>query len=281
MSDPGVDELLDSLGRADARPVMDRFCARGEEALEELLDALAGPAVEKEPRADRPPVNGRAYMEDLEETLGRLARAHADAFVPMLQRRLALLDRFVVLSAVASVRRPETTAWLLDALGSRSGHNRWLALGELLCRQAPEVRPRLLALLRDRDSLVRFEAVSGLRRWGTPEAIDALLVFARRAPLGAKWLAEDAVESICERAGVMLPEEHPGRRLVEVPIPDGPEVKVVASSALQRREGEPLAEVDGKVVARSPCDAVVVAIDTDPNGLSRRVVLRQVELARG
>lgn len=125
---------------------------------------------------------------------------------------------------------------------------------------------------------VGFEAASGLRRWGTPEDIEALLVFAGRASLGAQWLAQDAIESICDRTGAPLPEEHPGRRLVEVPVPDGDEVKIVASTALQRRSGEPLAEVDGHVVAKAPCDSVVVAIDGDESGRSRRVVLRRVAL---
>ena len=264
MGEPDADALLDALGRGATREAIDAYCAGGPDALRALLDRLARPAP---PRTDddRPPLDGRAHLEELEEVVGRLATAHPDAFVESVEAAPALRERFEVLAAAGRVRRPETTRWLLDGLKLRRGHLRWLALNGLLARRAPEVRSRLARLLRDRDSLVGFAAADGLRRDGGRGDVDALLAFAESATIGARERALDAVESICDREGIPLPPGHPGPRLVTVRVPAGGGVEIAATTALQRRAGELLARVDG-VDVTAPCDAIVVAIDEHDGG---------------
>jgi len=134
---------------------IDALLSEGSDALRGTLAFLA-----EELNVTIPHGGTRAFFEDLESLLSRLARTHPEQFESELESRPALRSRFVVLSAIGAVETARTTGWLLDGLGSRDGSCRWLALSKLVDRRAPEVVPRLRGLLRDRDNLVRFEARS-------------------------------------------------------------------------------------------------------------------------
>ncbi|RLB62031.1 MAG: hypothetical protein DRI90_10025, partial [Deltaproteobacteria bacterium] len=172
MGGPSSTTLLHALGRSGSRSVIDAFCARGGQALRELLAALLDPPPRLE-GAD--PVNGRAVYEEEEECLSRLAVAHPAVFVEVVQEQPGLLDLFAVLSAAGRVPGAETTEWLLRNLRHRRGTHRWLALSALLERNERRVAPKLRALLKDRDGRVAFKAIEGLCRWGSPDDVPALL----------------------------------------------------------------------------------------------------------
>lgn len=276
MEAPTAIALLSSLGRGFGESLADAYCARGPDAVDELLAALAAPHVAPDgARRDRlEPANNRAYAEELEDCLGRLADAYPERFVEAVATRPALRERFVVLAVLGRMEAPRATAWLLEALSQSSGHNRWVALSALLARREERVVPHLPRLLRDRDSSVAFCAVDGLRRWGEASNLDALLTYSERAPIGARERAWDAMEAICDRAAVPLPKGHPGRRLTAVRLPQGTELRPGVTVALHVRQGTILATNEHETF-RAPCDSVVAAIDEEVDGAAC-VVLRRV-----
>jgi hypothetical protein len=117
---------------------------------------------------------------------------------------------------------------------------------------------------------VRFAAARALREHGRAADLPALERFLERASLGARDAALDAIEAICAREGLPLPNSHPGERLVtivaELPAELGGPGRTMwrVTEAEQVLEGAVLAELhdDGLVgEVPSPCDAVVVSIE--------------------
>jgi len=260
-------ELLRALGGRGSAAAIEAFCARGPAAVTDLLQALADRVRFEN---DSHPAD---YYADFDDCLARLARAHPDRFVDTVARRPDLLQWSGVLGAIGEIAGERTADWLHGALEASSGLDRWRALRLLLaCHDLP-VRAKLAGLLRDRDSSVRFEAADGLRRWGEPAAIEPLLRYRERAPIGGAERALDAVESICRRAGIPVPPQHPGARLTEVELPPGAAVDPNLE-ALVVPAGHPLADAGGETI-QAPVAAQVVAIDRDPNGPPRRIVLRR------
>lgn len=254
--------LLGTPRRAEALAALE---ARGSDALTLVLGAVRGG------RALPEGVQPRDFLDDLVDAITVVARADPSAFLRALDDEPTLADRFVVVAALGRLDAPHGSAHLERALASRDGSIRWLALEALVRRRDPNLAARLVALLRDRDSLVRFSAARALREHGTAAALPALERFLARASLGARDAALDAMEAICAREGLPLPEGHPGERLVtvvaELPAELGGPGRTVwrVTEAEQVTEGAALAELhadDGLVdEVPSPCDAVVVSIE--------------------
>ncbi len=224
-------EVLASFGGDGAREMTAELVAAGVPALVELLRELDGDAPVGEKDA-----NGRAVMEDLEACLVSFACAHPDELIDGIDRHPRLSNRFPVLSAIGSCPSPRATPILLEALTSRSGSQRWLALTGLLDRGAPEVLPRLEKLLRDRDGLVVFAATSALLRLGSGAHLPRLIELAnsKRTALGTREAAFDAIEAICGREGLPLPDISPPPRLVPVDLPEGAEPAVFMAELVKR-----------------------------------------------
>jgi HEAT repeat protein len=261
-------ESLSELGGLQAEAAIDALVSEGPDALRGAFALLAD-----ELKVAIPHGGTRAFMEDFETLLRRLARAHPGLFESELESRPALRSRFVVLSALGAVETARTTGWLLDALGSRDGSCRWLALSKLVERRVPDVVPRLRGLLRDRDNLVRFQAACALRVHGVPEDVAALETYAEGAQIGGREYAWDSIEAICTRAGAHLPPSHPGPRLatasVELESADEP-VTELATRSQQVAEGEEVASAPS-VVLRAPCAGVLVGMDRDGTKLTATV----------
>jgi len=267
---------LSDLGGPKAAAAIEALVSEGPDALQRTLGFLAG-----ESEGTPPHFGTRAFFEDLESLLWRLACAHPEVFESELQSRPALRSRFVVIAALGAVETARATGWLLDALGSRDGSCRWLALSKLVERRAPEVVPRLKALLRDRDHLVRFEAACALRVHGVPEDVPALEAYAEGAEIGGREYARDAIEAICTRAGVPLPPSHPGPRLTTASVvlerADEP-VTALATTSQQVAEGEEVARTPS-VVLRAPRAGILVGLDRDDTTLT--ATIRQVRATSG
>ncbi len=203
--------------------------------------------------------NGRAVMEDLETCLVLFARAEPEAFIDGLVRYPELAKRFAVLSAVGRCPSDRAVPFLMTALHGRSGSMRWLALSALLRRDVAEVKPLLGDLLRDRDGLVVFEATKALLFLGLPAHLPRLISLAahERTSIGTREAALDAIEKICERAGLPLPEIVTEPRMFELELPVSAELTV--SEAMLVRPGEVIAKGPaGDILA--PRRAVVVAV---------------------
>jgi hypothetical protein len=266
-------ELVAAAGASHHRELRDRLVAGGPAAAVAFLEELADPS----PGRDR---DGGGHpsdiMADLEETAAALAATHPGAFVATVSRIPALLDHFDVLCGLARIPGPESSDWLLAALGASSGFHRRIALGALVDRHEPRAIAQLRRRLRDRDSGVRWVAADGLRRWGGPEDIAELTRYGERAGFGGLELSRDAIESICVRAGKPLPDGHPGERLVTVEVAGGTGAELVhgVMVALAVRRGDRLASGGGGEVI-APCDGNIAAIDRDGDGRLVRIVLRR------
>jgi len=213
-------------------------------------------------------------MEDLEDLLSRLAVAFTATFVEEVLREPALVGSFAVLSAAGQVPGPAAAELLEQALASRDGSMRWLALTRLVERSDPRLVPRLAGLLRDRDGLVVFAAVGAARRWGGEELLAPLerVLAGKRTPIGTREGALDALEAICARLGRPPPGGRP-RRLLEVPLPGAQKLLVIEGS--QVAAGEPLAEGPGGPL-RAPCAGVVVGLEREGGPVPVRLTLRRL-----
>jgi len=267
MDDP-VQRAFRSLGASGGAEARAAVLALGERAAGEVCAALrAGVPL------GGPGANGRAVVEDLEDLLSRLALAHPARLLEEVRRAPELLDSFSMLSALGRVPGPEAAALLEQALASRDGSRRWLALTRLTARADLRLVPRLGELLRDRDGLVVFAAVGAARRWGGEELLEALerMLSDRRTPIGTREGALDALEAICARLGRPPPGGRPAR-LLQVPLPAVRELLVVEGSQVEA--GEPFAEgPDGPL--RAPCAGVVVGLEGDGGPSPVRLVLRR------
>jgi hypothetical protein len=243
-----------------------------------LLDALLAALETNEPLGE-PDANGRAVFEDIESCLVRLAHLEADRFLDRIAPRPSLLASFPVVSALTRLEGPRAEGLLESLVGSRSGSIRWLALSALVERSSTLVGPLLGPSLRDRDGLVVFAAVCGLRRLGASEhlaALEAIAANSRSAP-GTREAALDAIEAIHVREARPLPD---GRRprLLAIEVPKEAVVNVIVGSSFDA--GFVLARV-GEVAIQAPCAAVVAGLDTarDASGraVGMTVVLRVTE----
>lgn len=249
-----VEQVCAAFGTADAARSIDACCAAGPDVIAALFIALLAPSGVGPDERD-----GRAVFEDEELCLSRLAAAYPEQFLAQLDAHPKIATRATVVGALAQIPGPDAEQRLLAALRHRRGWNRWIALRGLLARDSEAVAPQLAKLLRDRDSTVAFTALDGLRRWGRPADVPALLVYTETAAPGGVEFALDAIESICARAGQPLPPGHPGPRLTSLRVPAvRAELRIVVAS--QVAEHELLGQVDGAPL-RSPCAGVVAAID--------------------
>lgn len=269
-------DLLGKLGSRAARAAMESWAeALVPESAKALLDELLEPDSRENPAG----FNGRAYVEDVEDCIGALARRFPEPLLDALESRPSLRSRLGVFGPVSRLRDPRVTDWLREALESRDGGQRTLGLQGLLDRHDPEVRDRLGPLLADRHMGVAFAAADGLRRWGTSRDLPALLTYAKGAPYGGRERAFDAIEAICTREGRPLPEAHPGARLTTIAVPEGAELRHGLIVASMVNHGDELAGV-GDDIVRAPIGGVVGGLDRDPEGRLEAIVLRYDSRAR-
>lgn len=195
--------FLAALGTKDAADASKALAAHGEAGLDALCAALVTGA-----RLGPADANGRAVFEDLEAHLVAMARAHPTALVRAAEKEPRLREQFAFVSALTAVAPPLADDQLVALLDSRRGDIRWLVLEALVAREEPRAIARLGKAAADRDGLVVFTAVTALRRWGTPGDLARLETIAAspRTPPGTREASLDAIEAICERAGLAPPE---------------------------------------------------------------------------
>lgn len=276
MSDALDDELarvFAALGRPEARAVIERFERLGAPAFAAYLARRGAP------RAAGPPVDGRAYFEDEELLLRRIAARAPELLLAAAAADPGFAASFAGLSALIAVPGPEAARHLLAALGSRHGAIRWLALRGLVARRDPALDLSVLRrALADSDGLVVMIAVGELRARGEPADLAALARVARAEARGVAEAAFDAIEAICARHGLPLPDGHPGARLEVVELEPGAELAPGVGEGAQVRAGRPLAvwgTDEAELVARTPYDGLVVAIERGDDGAVARIVIRR------
>lgn len=283
-----VERVLAALGRPGAADAIARFERLGAPAFAALLVRRSTP---RAPEGE--PVDGRAYFEDEEHLLRRIAARAPDVLLAAAGRDRELAGSFVGLSAIAAIPGPEATRHLVAALGSRRGTIRWLALRQLVERGAPTVDlAALRRALADRDTLVAMIAVQELRRRGEPVDLAGLAHHVVASPRGVAEAALDAIEAICARHGLPLPDGHPGCRLEVVDL-NSPEILGAdvsfelapgVAEATWVRAGRALAQGEAgaaEVFVPAPCDGVVVAIERRPDGGLARIVIRREAVNSG
>jgi HEAT repeat protein len=180
-------------------------------------------------RADPGPGAPRAHPRDLHDDFGDVlyvvARRCPQRFVDVVGADPELRVSTSVLRALSGVESPEAAAILIDAAQiRRAGHNftRWSALGSLVALGHPRLPDLLVALVRDRDGLVRFSAVKAAIAYGDARLIAwlrRLVEGERTRPAPASTPVTPSRPSPCARAS-------PTRRWARV---------VAASSASKAR----------------------------------------------
>ena len=242
--------------------------ATAEAICDRVLAIAAGRADAGPGAADAHP---RDVWDDFHSLVHVVARRCPRHFVDVVAADPGLRVSTSVLGALSGVDSPGAAAILIDAVQiRRAGHTftRWSALGSLVALGHSRLPDLLVALVRDRDGLVRFSAVEAAIAYGDARLIGWLRKVAEgeRTPPGTREHAWDAIEAIAVRerlADVGLGPH--GRRLVRVPRPPGTRTGVIDAVAYQFdtvTRGQLLAVVrTGKRNRRvlSPCDGTVVS----------------------
>lgn len=239
------------------------------EAICDRVLAIAAGRADAGPSA--PDAHPRDVWDDFHSLVHVSARRSPRRFVDVVAADPGLRVSTSVLGALSGVDSPEAATILIDAVQlRRAGHNfsRWAALGSLVALGHPRLPDLLVALVRDRDGLVRFSAVEAAIAYGDARLIGWLrrLAEGERTPPGTREYAWDAIEAITVREGLSEKELGPhGRRLVAVPRPPGTRTGVIDAVPYQFdtvTRGQVLAVVrTGKRNRRvlSPCDGTVVS----------------------
>ncbi|WP_020522226.1 HEAT repeat domain-containing protein [Catelliglobosispora koreensis] len=222
----------------------------GDEVLELLFAELGGPGFIERLESDFPKLDESACDRIVGVAAGKrvtpfgAAKAHPrdvhDDFGELLHHTVARWpDRFLTLVAadehlrtsssvlwvLGDVDHPMAGQLLVDAVEiRRAGYSftRWAALKSLTEMSHPDLPDLLVALVKDRDSLVRSSATDTAIGFGDPRLLPILrqIATAERTPPGTRESALDAIEAIVVRYG--LPDTDigsRGRRLVEVRRP--------------------------------------------------------------
>jgi len=243
----------------------------GEEVCDRVLAVAAG-------RADggpgAPGAHPREVWDDFHWLVHVVARNWPRHFVDVVAADPVLRESTSVLGALGGVDGPAAAGILIEAVQiRRAGHNfaRWAAVGSLVRLGHPSLPDLLVALVRDRDGLVRFSAVQAAISYGDARVLAWLRRMAEgeRTPPGTREYAWDAIEAITIREGRsdVAPAPH-GRRLVQVARPTGSRNGVIqavpyrhdtvergALLAVTRtgsRNRRALAPVDGLIVSPRP-----------------------------
>jgi hypothetical protein len=221
----------------------------------------------------------RDVAEDVWHAFVHAARRWPDRFLEHVLSDPALHDDIEILDALGEVDRPAARALLVAAVNQpRAGHafGRQYAIRSLIRLADPQVPDLLVRLVKDRDSSVRFTAVTAAIEHGDARSLPALqhISEAAKTPLGTRQFALDAIEAIAVREGLtnLIPPSEQ-RRLVEVRRP------VIRTAAITVLEvfvpyvgagvtaGEAMARLQvGRRIHRikAPCDGVVASIGAAP-----------------
>lgn len=240
------------------------------------LDAVLVPAlfqrldlpIEVSAGADDP----RSFFESIHDVAHAAAHAQPDAFVSGL-RSGTIRRNHLTVCVLAGLGRMDSADILVDALESTSWLERKEGIQGLEAPGAGEaLKPHLARLLGDSDTSVSFSAVRAMVRWGEPDDIPRLQAFRATASRGASEIALDAIEVICDRAHLPLPDGHPRPRIETVRLTLGNVVTVARTLALvsppqQVREGQPLVRLTStrgdEHAIEAPCDGILLRLDLD------------------
>jgi hypothetical protein len=236
---------------------------------------------------DRPgdvPIGARsAHPRDVAEDVWRAfvvaARRWPDRFLEHVLSDPALHGDIEILDALGEVDRPAARELLVAAVNQRrAGHafGRQYALGSLIRLADPQVPDLLVRLVKDRDSSVRFAAVTAAIEHGDARSLPALqhISEAAKTSLGTRQFALDAIEAIAVREGLtnLIPPADQ-RRLVELrrPVTRTAAVTVLEVFVLyvgaRVTAGEAMARLQvGRRIHRvkAPCEGVVASIGVSP-----------------
>ncbi|WP_446215741.1 HEAT repeat domain-containing protein [Micromonospora sp. IBHARD004] len=237
---------------------------------------------------DRPsdvPIGARtAHPRDIAEDVWHAfvvaARRWPDRFLEHVLSNPALHDDIEILDALGEVDRPAARALLVAAVNQRrTGHafGRRYAIGSLIRLADPQVPDLLVRLVKDRDSSVRFAAVTAAIEHGDARSLPALqhISEAVKTALGTREFALDAIEAIAVREGLtnLIPPSDQ-RRLVELRRPATRTAAItvqevfVPSVGVHVTAGEEVTRLQVRRRihhVKAPCDGVVVSIGVSPS----------------
>lgn len=202
-----IESAISAIGGPKTREAIEALVAAGAGAIEPLLRVCAG---ERPLPAKR---RTREGYEGLVEALARIARAHPGEALALLRATPRAREHHAGIAALTEIEGPESSEMLLEILQHSRGWGRTTAMRALLRRGDPRAAGCLALMLRDPDSTTAFCAVQELLFHGRPEDIDAISAYLPGAAIGGREYALDAVESVCRRHALALPEWHPGERL--------------------------------------------------------------------
>lgn len=165
-----IDALIQGLADEQAYgSAIGRLAVLGAPAVRRLAGLLDGTAT-----FDLPPgVDLRDFAERLEAALSAAARNAPEAFFQEASRPGRLGCRAIV-AAAGALKGPRAAELLFSAARTSNAASRWTAIRALAKRRSARVREALIRALKDRDSLVRMEAVDGLRGIGDFRALEPL-----------------------------------------------------------------------------------------------------------
>jgi hypothetical protein len=156
----------------------------------------------------RPAGDAKAHPRDVAEDLWQAfvvaARRWPDRFLRNVHANPSLAGDIGILDALGRVDRPAARELLVAAATERrAGHalGREYALRSLIRLADPRVPDLLIRLVNDRDSSVRFAAVTAAVTHGDARLLPALrrIAAAERTPAGTRARAEDAIAAIGRR----------------------------------------------------------------------------------
>ncbi|WP_203907765.1 hypothetical protein [Rhizocola hellebori] len=221
----------------------------------------------------------RDIAEDLWHAFVHAARRWPDRFLEHVLSDPALHEDIEILDALGEVDRPAARALLVAAVNQRrAGHafGRRYAIGSLIRLSDPQVPGLLARLVKDRDSSVRFAAVTAAIEHGDARCMPALqhVSEAAKTPWGTRQFALDAIEAIASREGLadLIPPSGQ-RRLVELRPPATRTAAVTVLEVFIHHigarvtTGEAMARLQvGRRIhhTKAPCDGVVASIGVSP-----------------
>ncbi len=227
-----------------------------------------------------PEADVRDVHHDAMSLAAALARKHPGEVLAACERDRELAAMFV--SALGTIDDPRADALLVPQLASPLWTQRAFAVRALASRPAldPAMRASIRAALDDPESSVATAAIEALKRHGELVDVGAVSALARRREGHLREVALDAVEAMCARLGVHLPEGHPRARLERVSLEgDAPfhfEATPIVAVGDRVEEGQEIATIVGDFEGAlpAPCPGEVVAIEREGERL-RAILIRR------
>ena len=190
----GPRELLGAVVENGSNTELAAWAATGREGLLVLRDELTG-------RVPTPwkGVHPKDAIDGLSAAAAAIAAKHPAEFLEVFADARFDSDGFVLVG-LGQIDDDRATERLVRAATARSQWSRMDAAIGLGRRRSPQAVDALVALLHDREYLVRYHSLRSLRAIGDARAIEALRGF--RAPSDLERnLADSAIRSITRRIG--------------------------------------------------------------------------------